>query len=833
MQTSDPPGSHPFEKLTAFLPLFWLSLAFLLGILAADQIHRSRSALLAVIKLVLPAQVPLGRWLWLVLAGLAILIALLLWVFRARLHLKFAPASLLLASLALIAFCLGAARYAFTVPRVDAGYVAWYNDREYELLVTGTLAGPPDVRDTYTNLRLQVTGVNTGDESLPVSGLILARVPPGGDWRYGDVLRLRGHLQTPPSSQDFSYQDYLARQGILSFMPDAEATLLPFTGGNPFLRAVYSFKAYALERVYRIFPDPEAALLAGILLGDDNGMPAALQQAYVNTGTAHIIAISGFNIAILAGLFVWLFRRLLGERKGAIAAVIGITVYTVLVGATASVVRAALMGGLAIFARQVGRRQNGLNTLAFTGAVMAAINPNTLWDIGFQLSFAATLGMLLYAGSFQDWFNGLLSRRLHSGFQPSETARKIAGPVGAYVLFTLAAQLTTLPLMAYHFGRVSLVALIANPFILPVQPAVEILSGLALLLSLVYLPLGKLVGWLAWPFAAYTDRAVEFFNRIPHGVLVLGEFSFLFVVLFYAILFSLTFAKLGLQKRLAAVLVPSVILTILGIYTFLAWSAVFTLPDGRLHLTFFDVGSADAILIRTPSGRSLLVDGGQSPSALADALGRRLSPFDRRLDWLVVASPQEQQVAALPRNLVRYPAAAVLWAGNPEASYSAGQLSLWLADNAIPVTQAFTGAALDLGQGATLKVSRVSPRGAVLLVEWQGFRALLPVGMNFDTLAELDNGKKIGSVSLLLLADSGFAQVNPPEWLSALQPRLAILSVAADDPDGLPEPSVLDALAGTTLLRTDRNGWIEVSTDGAGMWVEVEKNGSVGITGVK
>jgi beta-lactamase superfamily II metal-dependent hydrolase len=108
-------------------------------------------------------------------------------------------------------------------------------------------------------------------------------------------------------------------------------------------------------------------------------------------------------------------------------------------------------------------------------------------------------------------------------------------------------------------------------------------------------------------------------------------------------------------------------------------------------------------------------------------------------------------------------------------------------------------------------------------VEWQGFRALLPVGMNYDTLAALENGKKIVTVSMLLLADSGFAQTNPPGWIAALHPPLALLSVAADDPDGLPEQSVLDELAGITLLRTDRNGWIEVSTDGVGMWVDVQK----------
>jgi competence protein ComEC len=816
--TSGQPGSNPFEKLTAFLPLFWLSLAFLCGIWAAEQIHRSRSAWLAVIRLVLTPQVPLSRGVWLILAGLAILIAVVFRVLHARLRTRLSPSTLFLVSLALIAFCLGGARYAYTVPSVDSHYIAWYNDRDYSLLVTGTLTDPPDLRDTYTNLRLQVTGVDTGDQSLVVTGQILARVAPGGDWQYGDVVRLRGHLLSPPSSEDFSYQDYLAHQNILAYMPDAEATLLPFTGGTPVLRLVYAFKTYAVARVYAIFPEPEAALLAGILLGDDNGIPAELQQAYVNTGTAHIIAISGFNITIIAGLFVLLFSRLLGQHKGAVAAVIGITVYTVLVGATASVVRAAIMGGLAIFARQTGRRQNGLNTLAFTGGVMAVINPNVLWDVGFQLSFAATLGMVLYAGPFQDWFTGLLSRRL-----PSETVRKVAGPVGAYVLFTLAAQLTTLPIMAYQFGRISLIAVLANPFILPAQPAVEILSGLALLLGLIYLPLGKVVGWLAWPFAAYTDRAVEFFNHFPHGVIILGEFSFLFVLLFYAILFGLTFAQLGLKKSLNTILVPSVILTVLAVYTFLAWSAVFTLPDGRLHLTFFDVGSADAILIQTPTGRSLLVDGGQSPSTLANALGRRLSPFNHRLDWLLVASPQEQQVAALPRDLDLYPPDNVLWAGSPDASYSADQLNLWLTNHAIPVTPAYQGAALDLGQGAKLTVSSVSPRGAVLLVEWQGFRALLPVGMNFDTLAELDNGNKIGRVNVLLLANSGFAQVNPPEWIAALHPPLAILSVAAGEPDGLPEQSVLDELTGTTLLRTDWNGWIEVSTDGIGMWVDVEK----------
>jgi beta-lactamase superfamily II metal-dependent hydrolase len=219
----------------------------------------------------------------------------------------------------------------------------------------------------------------------------------------------------------------------------------------------------------------------------------------------------------------------------------------------------------------------------------------------------------------------------------------------------------------------------------------------------------------------------------------------------------------------------------------------------------------------------LLVNGGESPSALAGALGRRLSPFDRSLDWLVVASPQEQQMAALPRTLDLFPPQNVLWSGNTDASFSAEETGRWLAANNTTVVQAYTGAELDLGNGARLKTLSATSRGAVLLVEWQGFRALLPVGVNFDVLSQLENGRSIGPVTALLLADSGYAPSNPPEWITNLRPQIVILSVAAGDPNGLPDPAVLDLLADFTLLRTDQNGWIEVSSDGQGFWVDVEK----------
>ena len=197
-----------------------------------------------------------------------------------------------------------------------------------------------------------------------------------------------------------------------------------------------------------------------------------------------------------------------------------------------------------------------------------------------------------------------------------------------------------------------------------------------------------------------------------------------------------------------------------------------------------------------------------------------MPPLQRELDWLIVASPQEEDLAALPRTLERFPPQQVLWSGNREASYSSRSLDKYLSNSGIPITVAETRQSLGLGENIFLRIQASGTRGAVILIEWDSFRALLPIGMDFESLEE---SKKLGEISLLLLADSGYAPLNPPEWIDALQPQLIVLSVAADDRDGLPDQSVLDAVEGYSLLRTDLNGWLHITTDGEQMWVESER----------
>lgn len=801
------------------MPLLWLSLAFLSGILLASA-------------LTLPAGA------WIASAGLFLLLfATRSYTARVsipiphslRAALRFTrSASPLPLTILLIVFALGAARYQLARPRMTPGFIAWYNAGQESLApdvrLEGIVVKPPDARDSYINLTVSVRQVTVKDgRDLPTSveGLLLAKVPPAEGWRYGDLVQLEGRLETPPELEGFSYREYLARRGIHAYMPRAEAVFLEHDRGNPLLAAIYALKERALVLVYRIYPDPEASLLAGILLGVESGIPLPVQEAFKATGTSHIIAISGFNITILAGLFAGVSGRLLGKRWGAVAAVLGVSAYTLLVGANAAVLRAAIMGGLSIFARQFGRRQDGLNTLAFVAAVMALFNPLLPWDVGFQLSFAATLGLILYAQPFADAFTGFAARRM-----PLSAARRLAGPVGEYVLFTFAAQLTTLPVMAYHFGRISLISLVANPFILPAQPAVMIVGGLAVMLGLVWLPLGVLAGCLAWPFVVYTVRVVEMFAAVPAGEILLGEVALAVVVLYYAGMFGLTFAGPRFPA-FASTLKPSVSALGVGLLAVLVWRAALAAPDGRLHLTLLDTNSlsssGEGILIQTPTGRAVLVDGGPSVSLLSNSLGRRMPLTHRGLDWLVVALPGEDQLASLPRVLERFPAGNVLWAGPTHDTRSARNLQAALAKSRVEVQPAVAGQSLELGAGSRLQVLTAGRRGAILLLEWGSFRALLPLGSSFDDLRALKYGEELGPVSVLMLAGSGYGPLNPPEWIANLNPQVVLLSVAAGDWRGMPSQETLEAVEGYPLLRTDRNGWIHISTDGEQMWVEVER----------
>ncbi len=782
------------------MPVIWICIAFAAGILSADQLGWG-----------------VGAWVE-ILAAACLGAAGYLYLYRKggpdpRSWLRW------LIPVLLISFPLGAFRYQLSLPDFeDPQFITQFIGESYSAELTGVVVGFPDERDQYQNLRVRVSSLDPRGEGVdqPARGLILARVPAEESVSYGDEILLTGYLGLPPEEEDFNYREYLARQGIYAYMSKAEMELLGEHQGNAFLQVIYNLRAEALIRIYTLWPDPEASLLAGILLGVESGISDQVQSAFRETGTTHIIAISGFNITIVAGLFARFFSRLLNRRQGALAAVLGIGLYTLLVGGDPAVVRAAVMGGLSIFAHQIGRRQHGLNAAALASLIMILCKPPLLWDISFQLSLAATLGLILYADPLAGWFLGFSSR-----FLPLAVAERITRPVSEYLLFTLAAQLTTLPVMVYHFKSFSLSALLANPAILPVQPPIMILGGLALMLGVIWLPLGRAAAPLVYPCVLYTIRAVEWISRFPLRMARVGEIGLVWIAGFYLLLALLTFGK-ALLIPLAGYLKPASAAAGLALAGLLVWRGFFSAPDGRLHLILLDVGTGSAVYLESPSGQKLLINGGPSTRLLSDQLGRRLPPFQRELDLVLVASPRPEDLDALAGVLPRFQPESVIWLGDPSLCWEAENLRSTLQDLEIPLRYGEKGETLVFSDGLQVKILSVNQRGGILLVQYGSFRALFPFGLSEEDRQETRQGRDLGEISVYYLADNGSQSSNPSEWVDNLHPELLLLSVGVSDSRGLPDRGLIASLGGYSLLRTDQHGTIHLITDGERLWIRVD-----------
>jgi len=608
--------------------------------------------------------------------------------------------------------------------------------------------------------------------------------------------------------------------------------------GSPFWQALYDLRQHLSTVITQILPEPHAALLTAILLGKRSGIPTSLYAQFNATGTSHVIVISGSNIAILCGVLLAVFTRLAGRRIALYVSFLGIAAYVLLAGADAPVVRAAIMGGLYVLALRFGRRTEVRTSLVFAAALMTLINPAWLRDPGFQLSFSATAGLIWLMPLLEEVLNRWLSRLRGA-------AALLSGLLGDGLAVTLAAQLATLPVIAYHFGRVSPVGLLTNMLIVPVQPLIMLSGALATMSGLLWLPVGQVLGWLSWLPLTWTIRCVEFTAYIADmaGTGPLDTFGRISVtlgaVLLVAILYlalydrqrtmltkiSGTFGRLRLSTRLS--------LTLSGMGLLLALSAHSSLPDGRLHVAFLDVGQGDAILITTPRGGRILIDGGPAPSALLTALGRHMPFWERTLDWIVNTHPESDHLAGLIAVLERYRVKQVLISPVKVRSALYTAWETLLRHSGIHPVLGQSGMRIETSDGVSIEVlhpagnfhnARVNEYSLVLRVALGNVRFLL----TGDITAEVEHTLLDRHVDLraavLKVPHHGSATSSSLAFLQAVQPRVAVLSVAADNALDLPAGEVLQRYraVGIPVMRTDQNGTIEFITDGKHLWTRTE-----------
>jgi competence protein ComEC len=581
-------------------------------------------------------------------------------------------------------------------------------------------------------------------------------------------------------------------------------------------------------------PEPEASLASGMLLGARGSLPRDLKTDMDATGTSHLVAVSGQNVTMLAGMVIAALAWLIGRRPACLVALMAIGAYSLLVGPEASVVRAAIMGALLIGAVAVGRQNSAWAALAFAAALMTAHDPQVVHDISFQLSFAAVLGLATIAAPLARQINGWLSDNEIVGPLP------VTRPAIDIVSMSLAATLFTLPISAVHFHQVSLISPLVNLLVVPAFVAVAGTSALVALAAAVSPGAGDVLSWLAWPPAAYMVETIGLFGDMPAASVRLGGLTVWHAVIYYAALAGLLTYFFGRRTVVVEAPVsvprfkvgprPAATFGLMGLSTLLVLLSLQGSEDGRLSVTFLDVGQGDAVLIETPAGPRVLVDGGPSADAIAGALGRQLPFYDDRIDLVMVTHAQADHLGGLPSVLERYEVGSVIYAEPATRSLLVDAWKESIERAGTRVISPHPGQIFDLGSGASLTILSPSNPGTsgnessiVARLEYGGVSALLTGDIAGQGELQLSNNGSGLRADILKVAHHGSDTSTSPAFLSRVRPRLAVISVGGSNGFGHPSPSVIDRLEGLPLYRTDKDGDIVVTTDGTSVWVDTQR----------
>lgn len=434
-------------------------------------------------------------------------------------------------------FLLSIFWYQHFLPLKNENWLGFYNGQN--VTIKGRIIVEPEADNKKAKIVLDTRELEAGPKiKNQIDGKLLINIDKFSEFKFGDFLKVKGKLQEPPEFSDFSYKDYLFRYRIFSMMnsPSVER----WNGGQEInFQEKFWFGLQSLlikiknnfeNTLEKILPEPQAGLSEGLLLGSKKALPSWLLDVFGVVGVTHIIALSGFNITIIANSlrsFSWYFSRFFAF----FIPVLGIFLFVVLTGASASVVRAAVMGFLLILARFIGRPGSATVAILFAAFLMILFNPFIVrYDPSFQLSFLATLGLIYLTPIFDNLLK----------FLP-DIAKE---PVSA----TLGAQLMVLPLLLLQFKRLSLVSLPANTLILPFVPITMFLSFLGGLLGMIFLSLGKVFGWLSWLFLTYIIKIAQFFSHIPFASINFSPKNLWWVFIYFGLIF-LFFLRAKIKQR--------------------------------------------------------------------------------------------------------------------------------------------------------------------------------------------------------------------------------------------------------------------------------------------
>ncbi|HLB05332.1 MAG TPA: DNA internalization-related competence protein ComEC/Rec2, partial [Thermodesulfobacteriota bacterium] len=762
------------------------------------------------------------------------------------------------------------------------------------LSLAGSISEPPERLLDKTRLYINLSALYIGDVSYPVTGRLLLTVGNttlAGDpiptptlplkgrefsdenrLKYGDKIRFLAKIKKPRNFHNpggFDYERYLALKGIFAtaYLRDAEGIVKTDEENPSYTGWIEGMRDSIRENVFKNAGDTAPVLLS-LITGEQGEIPKETREAFSRAGTAHILAISGEHIGLITlasyALFIWLLKR--SERvmltiniykAAAIITIPGIVLYSMVAGSGFSIVRAVIMGGVILMAVFLDRRRDIASLVAFAASLILTFEPQALFDISFQLSFASVISLALIVPHLNRYYDSLQVFRhpqvmnispippppipggkgetftvktIYANIEETNrtATRRILSWFAMLSFVSIAAAIGTSPLVAYYFNRVSIISPVANLVTVPIIGFIIVPIGL---LSSILIPVSQTFsGWLISVNSHLLSLIIKLtalIASVPMASIRVVTPDILEVSLFYLLIASFIYRK---ESHLARRLLIAALALMVAVGFFHVLKPGF---QKDLKVTFLDVGQGESTLIEFPGGKRMLIDGGGFPDSDIDVGEMIIAPFlwherIREIDYLVLSHPNSDHYGGLPFILRNFNVGEVWESGVEEGSDGYAEFKRAVREGALRYKAVGDGEDISVNgviinvlnppRGYMPKGDRAANNGSLVLKVSYGDTSFLFTG-DIEKEAEyalLSKGDELKS-TILKVPHHGSLTSSTVEFLNKVRPGKAVFSVGYNNRFGFPKEAVLKRYEylGTDIYRTDRDGAITASTDGA------------------
>ncbi|MCG0274777.1 MAG: DNA internalization-related competence protein ComEC/Rec2 [Thermosediminibacteraceae bacterium] len=719
--------------------------------------------------------------------------------------------------LGIFIFAAGALYHSFCSTRME-GTIANYAG-DYRTVI-GVVVSPPEVDETKATYEVKTLYILQNGKYIKAPGKIRVSVPRKNSMEllnYGDVAEFSGYLRIPTSFQNpggFDYKAYLAQKGITATMFSREMKYLGKVNVNPLVKFALDFRE-RIQNFYRCALSPKlASLLSGIVLGLKGDIPEDVLKAFSDGGVLHVLTASGLNVGIVYTAVEGVLKFLkLSPRTCFLSGSAAVLFYSLMAGMSPPVLRAALMLEVVMLGRLIGRKSDPLNSLGFAGFLLLLANSFNIFSASFQLSFAATLGIILLFKPLRQFFDSI----------PAFFRDSLA--------VLISAQLLLFPFLAYYFHKISLAGFLLNFIVVPLAGAALLggfLAGILNFIPFLAVPIVKITGVLIF----LMDWVTTLMSKLPYATFSVPSLGPLAVLAYFALItaFFAPVEALGIKRKLN--------LTIIGLcFLIVAWSIFWVKPG--FEVTFLDVGQGDCIFIKTEDGGTILIDGGGMPSYYKGSfdIGKNvILPYlydrgVRKLDVVVFTHFDSDHAGGLLSIIEEMDVKAVV-IGHPDGSEIYRKMEEVASKKKIPVLAVSRGDTFRVGEAVfhVLNPSRHqlfeddNDNSVVLKMTYRGLRFLFTGDLGFegekDVMAECDV-----EADVLKVAHHGSDTSTSPEFLNRVNPDFAVISVGKNNSFGHPSTKVLELLEKSKIrvYRTDIHGAISFKIRGNNVRLNTQK----------